>query len=134
MSGRLKESDYVAAHNEMKAIAARRLELEKETALDATPTALGVMGLADPTPVSDSTNAAINFARGDYFGVLLDGISAAPNLGDFVAKPIRGVQMGLRAGGRAEAGSRCRIQERLPGLQQQVRHKNTKKRSLGKSR
>lgn len=101
MSQTLSDQGYAAARKEMDDIAVRRLELEKEAALDATQTALGVAGLADPTPASDGANAAISFARGDYFGFALDGISAIPYVGDLVAKPIRGVQVGLRAGGRA---------------------------------
>lgn len=78
-----------------------RMAQAREAQLDATQAALGAAGIIDPTGAADATSAAISLARGDYFGFVLDGASAAvPYAGDLVAKPIRGIQMGIRAWAR----------------------------------
>lgn len=97
MSRTLDEQGYAAARRELDDIAAQRARNLSDADLDAVQAGLGVVGIADPTGAADGTNAAISWARGDYFGFFLDGASAvAPYVGDLVAKPVRGIQMGIR--------------------------------------
>lgn len=100
MGKKLSQQGYGKARAELDDIARRRLAQQREAALDTTQLGLGVAGIPDPSGAADAANAAISLARGDYFGFVLDGISAVPWAGDLVAKPIRGVQMGVRAWAR----------------------------------
>lgn len=100
MTDSLAEQGYGKVKGELEEIAAKRAKQVTEADLDKAQLALGAVGIADPTGAADAANAGISLARGDYFGFVLDGISAIPYAGDAVAKPIRGVQMGIRSWAR----------------------------------
>ncbi|MEM1373652.1 MAG: HNH endonuclease [Pseudomonadota bacterium] len=100
MSRTLDEQGYATARGELNDLAMERARLVSDAELDAAQMALGAAGLLDPSPTADGINAGISLARGDYFGFVLDGVSAVPYAGDLVAKPIRGIQMGIRGWAR----------------------------------
>ena len=50
--------------------------------LDLGQLALDIVGLADPTPVSDGANGLISLFRGDFLGAGLSAVSMIPYLGD----------------------------------------------------
>lgn len=100
MGQTLNKQGYASARQELNDIATARARAVSDAELDAAQLALGAAGIVDPTVAADAANAGISLARGDYFGFFLDGVSAVPYAGDLVAKPIRGIQMGLRRWGR----------------------------------
>ncbi len=55
---------------------------EQSLLLDLGQLVLDLVGILDPTPVADSTNAVISLGRGDWWGAGLSGISAIPYIGD----------------------------------------------------
>lgn len=63
--------------------------------LDKFQTALDIIGLFDPTPLSDGLNAAIHLARGNYAQAALSAVSMIPYAGDALGK---GGKLLLRAG------------------------------------
>jgi hypothetical protein len=60
------------------ATAAQRNEL----ILDLGQMALDVVGLVDPTPISDGANGVISLFRGDFLGAGLSAVSMIPYIGD----------------------------------------------------
>ena len=58
---------------------------ERELFLDLGQMALDLVGVVDPTPVSDGSNALISLGRGDWFGAGISSVSLLPYIGD-VAK------------------------------------------------
>lgn len=50
--------------------------------MDLTQLLLDLVGIVDPTPVSDSTNAAISIGRNDWVGAGLSAVSMVPYVGD----------------------------------------------------
>lgn len=58
--------------------AAKRQEL----ILDLGQMALDVVGLVDPTPISDGANGVISLFRGDFLGAGLSAVSMIPYVGD----------------------------------------------------
>lgn len=97
------QADVTAAEAELAAAQAEIDRVNYEMKLDATQAALGFTGLVDPTPISDLSNAAISFGRGNYFDAFLDGVSAFPYIGDAVAKPVKAVRMSKKAVKMAKA-------------------------------
>ena len=55
---------------------------QRDLALDLTQIALDVVGLADPTPVSDGLNGVISLFRGDFLGAGISAVSMVPYIGD----------------------------------------------------
>jgi RHS repeat-associated protein len=55
---------------------------EQQAQLDAIQLTLDAVGVADPTPISDGTNAVISVARGNYKDAVLSAIAIIPFLGD----------------------------------------------------
>ena len=53
-----------------------------ELALDVTQMALDIVGLVDPTPISDGANGLISLARGDWLGAGISAVSMIPYVGD----------------------------------------------------
>ena len=53
-----------------------------ELALDVTQMALDIVGLVDPTPISDGVNGLISLGRGDWLGAGISAVSMIPYLGD----------------------------------------------------
>jgi hypothetical protein len=52
---------------------------------------MDIVGIVDPTPITDSINAVSYFIQGDTLFGILSLISALPFfVGDFVAKPVMG--------------------------------------------
>lgn len=51
-------------------------------ALDVGQMALDVVGIFDPTPISDGTNAVVSLFRGDFLGAGISAISILPGIGD----------------------------------------------------
>ena len=100
MAQSLDSQGYGAARAELNDIGAQRVEFASAAELDALQLAIGAGGIIDPSPTADLTNAGISLARGDYFGFVLDGVSAVPYAGDLVSKPFRGIQMGIRSWSR----------------------------------
>jgi Bacterial toxin 46 len=55
---------------------------QEELALDIAQLTLDIVGVFEPTPFADGTNALISIARGDWLGAGLSGISIIPYIGD----------------------------------------------------
>ncbi|WP_436716046.1 hypothetical protein U8335_28345 [Roseiconus lacunae] len=55
---------------------------EQELLLDLGQLALDLIGIVEPTPFADSTNAIISITRGDWWGSLLSGVGVVPYIGD----------------------------------------------------
>ena len=53
-----------------------------ELALDVTQMALDIVGLVDPTPISDGVNGLISLGRGDWLGAGISAVSMIPYVGD----------------------------------------------------
>ena len=53
-----------------------------ELALDVTQIALDIVGLVDPTPISDGVNGLISLGRGDWLGAGISAVSMIPYVGD----------------------------------------------------
>lgn len=51
-------------------------------ALDVTQICFDLVGLVDPTPISDGASALISLGRGDWLGAFLSGVSMVPYVGD----------------------------------------------------
>lgn len=61
----------------------QRLTLEqRELALDVAQITLDIVGIVEPTPFADGTNAILSIGRGDWLGAGLSGISIIPYIGD----------------------------------------------------
>ncbi|MEO1498468.1 MAG: hypothetical protein AAFV43_15090 [Planctomycetota bacterium] len=60
-------------------------EEEKELLLDVGQLALDIVGVVEPTPFADSSNAVISLTRGDWAGALMSAAGIIPYVGD-VAK------------------------------------------------
>lgn len=75
-------------------------ENEKEIVNEAWyNTAMEVIGLVDPTPITDTINAVSYFSQGNTLFGVLSMVSALPfYVGDFVAKPVMGaLKMGSKS-------------------------------------
>jgi hypothetical protein len=55
---------------------------EVEIFLDLSQLTLDLVGIIDPTPISDGTNVAISVGRGDWVGAGISGLSLIPYVGD----------------------------------------------------
>lgn len=55
---------------------------KQELLLDLGQIALSVVGIVDPTPISDGANAVVSLLRGDFFGAAVDAVSMLPYAGD----------------------------------------------------
>lgn len=55
---------------------------EQALLLDLLQMTLDLVGIVDPTPAADGTNAVISIGRGDWWGAGLSGIATLPYLGD----------------------------------------------------
>lgn len=55
---------------------------QKELALDVGQIGLDIIGLVDPTPVSDGLNGLISLFRGDFLGAGISAVSMIPYIGD----------------------------------------------------
>jgi hypothetical protein len=67
--------------------------LNEELRLDLAQAAIDVAGIADPTPISDVTGAALSLYRGDLIGAGLSLISVIPYAGDALAKTTKGARL-----------------------------------------
>ncbi|WP_143591266.1 polymorphic toxin type 17 domain-containing protein [Thermoactinospora rubra] len=56
---------------------------------DAVQITAGVVGIFDPTPISDGIDALISLGRGDWKGALLSAVAFIPWIGDAAAKPVK---------------------------------------------
>lgn len=57
-------------------------EEEQNVLLDLGQMTLDLVGIVDPTPISDGTNALISAGRGDWFGAGISAVAMVPLLGD----------------------------------------------------
>jgi len=55
---------------------------QKELMLDLGQLALDIVGLADPTPISDGVNGVVSLFRGDFLGAGISAVSMIPYIGD----------------------------------------------------
>lgn len=55
---------------------------ERAVVLDVGQVALDIVGIFDPTPTTDLTNAVISLVRADFFGAAVSAVSAIPYAGD----------------------------------------------------
>jgi len=55
---------------------------QQELVLDLTQMSLDIVGMADPTPISDGANGLISLGRGDWFGAAISAVSMIPYIGD----------------------------------------------------
>ena len=63
--------------------AARALnKAEKALILDVTQMGLDIVGIFDPTPISDGVNTVISLGRGDWFGAITSAVGIIPFIGD----------------------------------------------------
>lgn len=53
-----------------------------ELALDITQMGLDIVGIFDPTPISDGASGLISLARGDFWGAGISALSIVPYVGD----------------------------------------------------
>ena len=53
-----------------------------ELALDITQMGLDIVGIFDPTPISDGASGLISLARGDFLGAGISALSMVPYVGD----------------------------------------------------
>ncbi len=65
--------------------AAEAAAAQRELALDLTQIGLSIVGIFDPTPVSDGLDGLISLFRGDMLGAGISAVSMIPYIGD-VAK------------------------------------------------
>jgi len=82
--------DIIISEKQLQLITKHKL-VESEVIEEASwyNTAMDVIGIVDPTPITDSINAASYFAQGDTLYGILSLVAAVPFfVGDFVAKPI----------------------------------------------
>jgi hypothetical protein len=56
---------------------------------DAVGLAADVVGIFDPTPISDGVSGLISLGQGDWKGALLSAVAMVPYFGDAGAKPIK---------------------------------------------
>ena len=79
--GGLSQSGNLIASN--PGGAARALnKAENALILDVTQMGLDIVGIFDPTPISDGVNTVISLGRGDWFGAITSAISIVPYVGD----------------------------------------------------
>lgn len=55
---------------------------QRTVVLDVTQVGLDIIGIFDPTPTADLTNAAISLARADFLGAAISVVSVVPFAGD----------------------------------------------------
>lgn len=55
---------------------------QRAIVLDVTQFTLDIVGIFEPTPFADSTNAMISIGRGDWIGAGISAISVVPYVGD----------------------------------------------------
>lgn len=55
---------------------------EQDLLLDLTQMSLDLVGIIDPTPVSDGASMALSLGRGDYSGAAISAVSMVPFIGD----------------------------------------------------
>jgi hypothetical protein len=55
---------------------------QKSLALDVTQLGLDIVGIFEPTPISDGVNTVISLGRGDWFGAFTSAVSIIPYVGD----------------------------------------------------
>lgn len=70
--------------------------LNNELKLDLAQAALDVVGIADPTPISDGLNGIISLVRGDFVGAGLSLVSIVPYAGDALAKTAKGARLAAK--------------------------------------
>ncbi|MEZ6063220.1 MAG: hypothetical protein R3C19_22975 [Planctomycetaceae bacterium] len=56
---------------------------KRELVLDITQFVLDIVGIFEPTPFADGSNALISVGRGDWWGAVLSAASILPYVGDF---------------------------------------------------
>ncbi|MCL6503841.1 MAG: choice-of-anchor D domain-containing protein, partial [Pirellulales bacterium] len=76
----------------------------KNKLLDAIQTVLDVIGIFDPTGISDLVNAGISFARGNYEDGVMNLVSAVPLVGDVIGK---GAKLVSKAGKAMKAAGKA---------------------------
>ena len=92
LRGQLSASNYRQVSDAMpgavlkvedEALAARGVsKADRDALLDMTQMGLDIIGIFDPTPVSDGVNGAISLARGDWLGAGISAVSMVPYVGD----------------------------------------------------
>ena len=92
LRGQLSASNYRQVSDAMpgavlkvedQALAARGVsKIDRDALLDMTQMGLDIVGIFDPTPVSDGVNGAISLARGDWLGAGISAVSMVPYIGD----------------------------------------------------
>ena len=76
-------SSTVAAREGVDTAAQRQADLQKrELMLDLAQMVLDVIGIVDPTPISDGANGITSLLRGDLFGAGVSALGMIPYLGD----------------------------------------------------
>ena len=82
-SARLSEAHLRAFNETVAAGQAQATDVDRsEVLLDLGQIALALVGIVEPTPFADGSNAIISLFRGDFWGALLDGASIIPYIGD----------------------------------------------------
>jgi hypothetical protein len=85
---------------------------QKELTFELGQTALDVVGIVDPTPISDSISAVMSLSRGDYVGAALSTVGIIPYIGDAIGKPIKEVHNAKRI---------AQLEQKIEGLVKQLK-------------
>ena len=81
---------------ELKKIQEDTLKAEADLNTALKDAAIDVIGIIDPTPISDAIGAARSIAQGDWIGAGLSIISMIPYAGDAIGKTAKGARVGKR--------------------------------------
>jgi hypothetical protein len=100
-------------------------EANRELKLELAQVAIDMVGLVDPTPVSDVVGAGLSLYRGDLVGAGLSLISVVPYVGDTLGKTAKGA----RAAKKIAA-----LRKRIAGLAALVQKLKTTRTAKGASR
>ncbi len=87
------EWEIVAKPEDMAFVRAELTKLHQEIETEYRDAAIDLIGIADPTPLSDLYGAARSIQKSDYVGAALSLVSVLPYLGDLVGKSAKGLKV-----------------------------------------
>ncbi|PVM83803.1 hypothetical protein [Caulobacter endophyticus] len=99
-------SDVLAAHGDLAKTEAELAAANEELRLDLAQATLDMVGIADPTPVSDLLGAGLSLYRGDPLGAGASLLGVIPYVGDAIGKTAKGARLlkKIEAGRKRVAG------------------------------
>lgn len=87
------EWEIVAKPEDMAFVRAELIKLQAEIEAEYVDAAIDVIGIADPTPLSDLYGATRSIQKSDYVGAALSLVSVLPYLGDLAGKTAKGLRI-----------------------------------------